>query len=181
MSVSALLLGEPGRLPFVGHLRVRVAAGPGVGLAIAGRVAALDGVEAAFVAASHLERELARVRGVDRREAHDQVWATVRGIEPALLGSRGGADLSLLVACEDERGPSVSATGIGGLWGVSGDVIVALVPAGHALLDATGIPAGTPEVLHLGRPFDALVAMAAGLEIEAPSPETWRERAGAAP
>lgn len=148
MALPALLLGDPGRAPFVGHLRARIDAG-GAWLVGAGRLAAEAGVEGAYGPARALEAALRAVSGADRHALLWRAWEAVAGLPPEVLGPAAGADLSLLLVAGDGAGVSVAGVGLVAVWGRADDRWAPLAEGRHPLLAPPGRPARTPGALEL--------------------------------
>ena len=89
MQVVALLLGDPGRMPFVGHFQVGIHTGVG-SLAVAGRVAAESGVVPGFRAAREIESALLGVATHGAKDRHD----LIRRAWTALVPSEVSADIT---------------------------------------------------------------------------------------
>lgn len=127
--MRALLVGTPGRAPFAGHFRGRVARGP-VSLCWAGRVKASHPPEAAWDAAEAARDALAPLAdapAADRFALVDAAWAALRTL--------GAPDLSVLLVAADEEGVVVAGSG---LVEVRGDGKRVAAP-GHPLYDEPGV------------------------------------------
>lgn len=152
MSSRALLLGDPGNEPFSGHLRFEV---PGeTWIAVAGRVAASDGLRDAFRCARHLEGHLHRAlhaaaNTADRNALLRCAWQALADLDAASLGSSQGADLSLLLVAGDARGVGVAGTGLGAVWAAFPEGWEPLATGTHPLLQTTGRPERPPGVITL--------------------------------
>ena len=151
MSVDALLLGTPGRLPFVGHLRAS-AEGGRAWLRAAGRVFAGGDPVAAYEPARQVA---AAILGIDTRGDRNallwRAWEAVGALDPSVLGPEEGGDLSLLLVAGDPDGVGVAGVGLTAVWGrVPGlGALVPLVGGRHPLLAPPGRPVRTPGVLTL--------------------------------
>jgi hypothetical protein len=154
---TALLLGEPGRLPFLGHFRFRCERGA-VQLSGAGRIAARADAERAFAAAREIEQVLARSEGADRRAIVRDAWAR---ISPA-------DDLALVLVATDAHGADAAATGIGAWWGMT--------PAG-VITELSAAPA-MPSGIAIGPSIACVVGAPAGLALAAPTREDVAGRCG---
>ena len=122
MQVAALLLGDPGRMPFVGHFHLGFHT-ERASLAVAGRVAAESGVVSGFRAAREVEGALLGMvthGAKDRNDLIRRAWTVLSDIASCDLGPSGGADLSLLLAARDGRGMGIAGVGLSGVWGWSG-------------------------------------------------------------
>ena len=154
---TALLLGEPGRLPFLGHFRFHREHG-NVRLSGAGRVAARADAERAFAAARAIERLLARSEGADRRAILRDAWSRISAAD----------DLALLLVATDPHGADAAATGIGAWWGMTAaGVMTELSP-----------PPEMPSGIAIGPSIACVVGAPAGLELAAPTREDVAGRCG---
>ena len=162
MSVDAWMLGAPSLLPFRGHLRL-VVRSHRASLALAGRVATDDGLDAAYAVSERLRAVLSAAadgawQDTDRHGLIRRVWQLLGDVPPTALGSAHGADLSLIMLGVDGRGVSVTGVGLSGAWGWLDGHYRALVAPGHPLLSQRGLPAGLPGVLTLEQPCGRVVA-----------------------
>jgi hypothetical protein len=155
MAPSALLLGDPERLPFAGHLRL-CCVGEEAGLAVAARLGVSGPEDAALVpafqAARALEAWLERAlmgAGAGRHALLRALWLAVAEAPADSLGPREGADLCLLALAWDAQGQGVAGVGLAAVWGRSAVGVAPLVAPGHPLLAPPGRPAGLPGVLDL--------------------------------
>jgi hypothetical protein len=148
---TALLLGEPGRLPFLGHFRFRCERGA-VRLSGAGRVAARADAESAFAAARAIEQVLARAEGADRRAILRDAFSRMTAGE-------------LILVAQDATGAEAAAIGIEAWWAVSSSgVILALPPpTGEPMLVDAAIVVGAPAGLVLAAPTLADVSARCGV------------------
>jgi hypothetical protein len=163
MQVAAFLLGEPGRLPFVGHFRTSIQLGD-VNIAAAGRVAGSANVAVAFRAAREIETALQGIRTanlshLDRNSVLRAAWATLSDIADCDLGPEGGKDLSIIFTVQDQSGMGIAARGVGGVWSWQNETLLPLVEGNHPLLGPPGRPEEPPGVLTLDAPVDAVVAI----------------------
>lgn len=177
MALPALLLGDPGRTPFVGHLRARVDAG-GCWLVIAGRLAAGAGIEGAYGPARNLEMALRAVTGSERHELLWMAWEALEAMPAEALGPDGGADLSLLLAAGDATGVSLAGVGLAAVWGRSADRWSPLVEGRHPLLAPPGRPARKPGALDLDARPSLVLGCPSHLDPVPPAPETLAARCG---
>lgn len=155
MAPSALLLGDPERLPFAGHLRLACLR-EDAGIAVAARLGVGGGEEDALVpafrAARALELRLQRATsgaGAGRHALLHALWQALAEAPAAELGPTEGADLCLLALAWDTQGQGVAGVGLSAVWGRSAAGIAPLVAPGHPLLAPPGRPAGLPGVLDL--------------------------------
>jgi hypothetical protein len=147
---TALLLGEPGRLPFLGHFRFRCERGA-VRLSGAGRVASRADAESAFVAARAIEQVLSRAEGTDRRAI----------LQDALSRMPAG---ELILVAQDASGVDAAARGIEAWWGMStSGATIALAPP-------TETPVSVDAAIVVGAP--------AGLVLAAPTVDDVAARCG---
>jgi len=180
MQVAAYLLGDSGRMPFVGHFRTAVS-NDTVCLAVAGRVAAGSGTTVAFRAAREIE---AALHGIQLDPVHDRnallrsAWSVLADIAECDLGPEGGDDLTVLFACADKAGVGIAGTGLGGVWSWDNNALHALVEGEHPLLGAPGRPADVPGVLTLDNPAQQLVAIPHPLQIALPASDQIALRCG---
>ena len=184
MSCPALMLGDPGEVPFVGHLRFSLSA-PGVWISVAGRVAASADALGAFVPARRLEVTLRTVlspllRKADRNLLLRQAWSTLASMEAVSLGPSGGTKLSLMLISGDARGVGVSSAGLAMVWGRFDGCWRPLVRPDHPLLGPAGRPVRTPGVLGLARVPEILLGAPAHLPPRLPVSGVLR-RAGVHP
>ena len=183
MKVAAYLLGDSGRMPFVGHFRTAVS-GDDVCLAAAGRIAAGSGITTAFRAARQIESALhgIQVNGVkDRNALLRSAWSVIADIAEGDLGPDGGADLSVIFACADNAGVGIAGTGLGGVWSWEDNALQPLVMDDHPLLGPPGRPAEVPGVLTLDTPLNHLVAIPHPLQMSLPSSDQIAPRCGVHP
>ena len=148
---TALLLGEPGRLPFLGHFRFRFERGT-VRLSGAGRVAARADAESAFVAARAIEQALARAEGGDRQAI----------LRDALSRMPAG---ELILVAQDATGADAAAIGIEAWWGMTpSGATIALPPPTEAPMPVdAAIVVGAPAGLVLAAPTLEDVAARCGV------------------
>jgi hypothetical protein len=186
MQVVALLLGDPGRLPFVGHFQVGIHTGAG-SLAVAGRVSAEAGAVPGFRAAREVEGALLGMTTHDVKDRNDllrRAWRSLHDLATCDMGPAGGADLTILMAARDERGMGIAGVGLAGVWGWSGalgDDPVPLVQGAHPLLGRPGMPAEVPGVLTLDAPVEQVVAVPAHLQPVLPGTDSLTRRCGVHP
>jgi hypothetical protein len=183
MSMTALLHGDPGRLPFVGHFRAVRSQG-NTTLAIAGRVRAHGDVSMAFRVARTIETAIlscAIPEGVDRHVILSTIWTAIQEIEGCDLGPDGGEDLVILFATKDQDGTGIAGMGLGGVWAWNNEIMLPLVQGDHPLLGSPGRPKRLPGVLTLDEPTQTIVGIAHDHAIEPPKPSTWRQRCGVNP
>jgi hypothetical protein len=133
-------------------------------LAAAGRIAGGENVAVAFRAAREIETALQGIRSaslsnVDRHSVLRTAWTTLADIEACDLGPKGGEDLSIIFAVQDQSGMGVAAVGIGGLWSWQNNTLLPLVEGQHPLLGSPGRPENAPGVLTLDAPVVAVVAI----------------------
>jgi hypothetical protein len=186
MKSAAFLLGDPGRMPFIGHFQVGIHTG-GASLAVAGRVAAHSGVVRGFRAARELESALLGMSTVEVQDRHDLIrraWTVLHDVEACDFGPDGGADLTLLMVAQDAQGMGIAGVGLSGVWGWSGavgDEVLPLVQGAHPLLGDPGMPGQTPGVLTLDAPVARVVAVPSHLQPVLPGPDTLARRCGVHP
>lgn len=182
--MRAHLLGDGGRLPFAGHLRLR-AGDALIGLEVAARLGPRprgeEDLVAAWWAACALREALERaLTGAfrDRHEPLRRLWEAVAALPEEALGPARGADLCLLAASFDGTGQAIAGVGLAGVQALCTSGPRELVGAGHPLLAPPGRPARLPGVLNLdpdevsgviGRPWD----------VQPPPPGELLRRAGA--
>jgi hypothetical protein len=171
-----LLLGEPGRLPFLGHFRVRVA-NRGVALSVAGRVATRDDAEQAFAAARRIEQTLAAIEAPDRGAAIRDVWSRLLVLPRSALGTRGGDDLTLLLVAEDEHGADMVACGLGCLWAMTSAGATAALEA-RDLLGEPGLASEPPAAVPIHPAVTVVVGAPSGLALAAPTRDDVAARCG---
>lgn len=161
----ALLLGTGGRLPFIGQIRRSFDAG-GARLHMAARVAPGADPDTAWRAACALWSALDACAARDRYTLCRQAWEGLLALDRSRLGPQRGADLTLLLLCEDLGGELISGCGLGQLWGVDGETLRELVDPRHPLLGDLGLPEAPPKVLAPAQPAAVYLARAQG---EAPA------------
>jgi len=183
MQVAAYLLGDPGRMPFVGHFQVGIHTSQG-SLAAAGRVANESGVVPGFRAAREVESALLGMTTHDVRDRNDllrRAWIALSDLAACDLGPGAGANFSILIAAQDARGMGIAGVGLSGVWGWSGSVadeVAPLVQGAHPLLVGPGLPDETPGVLTLDAPVSRVVAVPSHLQPVLPGAETLARRCG---
>jgi hypothetical protein len=180
MNVGAYLLGDPGRLPFIGHFRVVIQT-ESITLAAAGRVGARDGTVPGFRAARLVEGALHGIKTEDLLGRNDlllRAWTTLLDIDRCDLGPSDGADFSILLAARDSDGMGIAGTGLGGVWGANDSTLIPLVEGDHPLLKDQGLPLEIPGVLTLDVPLETVYAVPAHLEPMLPSSSHLLARCG---
>ena len=183
MSLAALLHGDPGRLPFVGHFRAERFWGTTT-LATAGRVRTRGDVASGFRVARTIETTIhgcALPDGADRHETLSVIWRAIQDIDRCDLGPDGGDDLVILFAVRDEHGTGIAGMGLGGVWAWKDDAMLPLVEGDHPLLGAPGRPDGLPGVLTLDAPTHTIIGIAHDHPVGPPAPATWRRDCGVNP
>jgi hypothetical protein len=186
MQLAALLLGDPGRMPFIGHFQVGIHT-EGASLAVAGRVAGRSGVVPGFRAARELEGALLGMNTVEVQDRHDLIrraWRVLHDVEACDFGPDGGADLTILMVGQDAQGMGIAGVGLSGVWGWSGavgDEVQPLVDGAHPLLGDPGMPEETPGVLTLDAPVARVVAIPTHLQPVLPGVDTLARRCGVHP
>ncbi|MCB9780333.1 MAG: hypothetical protein H6742_17340 [Alphaproteobacteria bacterium] len=162
MAPSAFLLGDPERLAFAGHLRLRHD-GQRARLAVAGRVGVGEvedtdaRLRAAWAAASTLRAALRHglqqaAPDADRHVLLRTLWESLLVAPAAAHGPTGGAETTLLAVVTDDEGVGVAAIGLCRAWALRAAGPEPLVEPGHPLLCAPGLPERTPGVLTLDAP-----------------------------
>lgn len=183
MNVAVHLLGDPGRMPFVGHFRAHIKTDAAT-LAAAGRVAAQDGIVSGFQAARIVEGALHGIRTagvIDRHDLLRRAWTALFDMAACDLGPSAGADFSVLFACRDGEGMGIAGIGLGGVWGTKGAELEPLVEGSHPLLGEAGVPTTAPGVLTLDAPLDAVFAVPTHLQPVLPSRDALLARCGMHP
>ncbi|MCB9796952.1 MAG: hypothetical protein H6741_30075 [Alphaproteobacteria bacterium] len=163
----ALLLGSSGRLPFNGHLRVSRLT-DGVRLQVAARVAHGAPPPEAWEAVCAAYAALAAAEGHDRWQLCRDAWERLLAVDRGRLGPASGADLSLLMVTEDAGGETISGVGLAALHTLERGELRPVVPAGHPLLGAAGLPTQPPNVLSPARPGPVYVGRCAALSVAEP-------------
>ena len=180
MKVAAYLLGDPGRMPFVGHFRAHLKT-DNASIAVAGRVAAKDGIVPGFRAARLVEGALHGVRVDDVVDRHDllrRAWTALFDIDQYDLGPSQGEDFSILFATRDADGMGIAGVGLGGVWGIGQDGPDPLVEGAHPLLQPPGMPDGIPGVLTLDSTVTSVFGVPAHLEPVLPTHKHLLARCG---
>ena len=188
MSPLALLLGDPERLPFPGHLRLSRVEGD-VGIAVSARVgvAGLDepGLVLAWRAARALEQRLDQdlaAAPLDRHALLHALWQAVAAAPASALGPAEGSDLSLLAVAFDAQGLGIAGVGLASVWGRGAAGLAPLVATGHPLLAPPGRPERTPGVLTLDRDsVTAVIGVPSHLGPTLPPPAELDRRCGVRP
>ncbi len=185
MQLAAYLLGDPGRLPFLGHFRIHVRTQEAM-LVGAGRIAAQSGMVPAFRAARGLEAVLNGLRPSpgaqrDRHALIRDLWATLSDIDSCDLGAGGGADLSLMLAARDASGMGITGVGLGGVWRWEDSGIAPLVEGAHPLLGKPGLPEMLPGILTLDEPVGTIVGTPRHLDPVLPKASLLPTRCGVHP
>jgi hypothetical protein len=181
MLLAAHLLGDSGRMPFVGHFRATVH-GPGAVLSAAGRVAPLGGVSTAFHAARCIEamlREMDTDKLGDRHSLLRAAWSALLSIPVCDLGPENGTDITVLFGCADTNGMGIAGVGLGGVWSLAESGIEPMVEGDHPLLGPAGLPDVVPGVLTLDAPVDTIIGLPHPLQIDLPHPADLLLRCGA--
>lgn len=163
MSTAAMMLGDGGRLPFLGHFRVRVE-GSSARLLAAGRVGVGADMLVSFQAARHVERLLGFAADgpwfrTDRHGLIRRAWQLLSEADGQRLGPRGGSDLSVVMVATDARGIGVAGAGLGSVWGRFAGGVRPVATGRHPLLGVPGIPDNVPGVLTLDETPDAVVGV----------------------
>ncbi len=183
MSLTALLHGDPGRLPFVGHFRAERSQGKTI-LTVAGRVSARGDVSMAFRVARTIEatiQDCVLPEVQDRHELLSVIWGAIHNIDGCDLGPEGGDDLVVLFAIEDEAGTGIAGMGLGGVWAWKDNDMCPLVHGDHPLLGEPGRPQGLPGVLTLDEPAQTIIGIAHDHPNTPPNPSRWRQNCGVNP
>jgi hypothetical protein len=166
---SSLLLGDPGALPFLGHLRAQVEV-PGARLWAAGRVFNGGDVVEAYEASRNLIELIEGLgKGLEKASRHDLLRLAWEALQGDRLGESGGADLQLLLTAQDGEGVGVAAVGLSMVYGRIAGELEPLVSADHPLLCPPGIPTSLPGVLTLDRPTDQVLGIPDHLPAELPA------------
>lgn len=181
MSCPALMLGDSGEEPFVGHLRLSLS-GDGAWIAAAGRVAGAAGAVAAFEPARRVEAALRAeltplLEKSERNILLHRAWRALAAMPDADLGPDAGARLSLLLVAGDDRGVGVSGVGLSMVWGRYYGRWRPLVRPEHPLLSDVGRPERPPGVLALPHQPEILLSAPADLPGRLPADHILR-RAG---
>ena len=181
--MPAWLIGDPGRMPFVGHLRFAARVGD-AWISLAGRVHPGD-VEEGWRAARELAaaldpiEERTRGLGAGRFALVRAAWALLGEAPRDGLGPAGGADVSVLMVAGDPGGVAVTGVGLTGVWGLeAGGQWTPLASEGHPLLSRAGLPSTPPGVLELERAIEVVVGCPHPMEPELPAPSVMAERCG---
>jgi hypothetical protein len=170
-----VLLGEEGRLPFLGHFRAAVESG-GARLSAAGRVA-VD----AYRAARRVEvalRSAAEGEALDRFGLLRRAWERVGAIPAEALGPGGGGDLVLVLLSEDAGGIGLAGVGLSMVWGLAREQVGPLVSLRHPLLCPPGRPSRTPGVLNLEVRPTQVIGAPSHHPLQPPDPRWLAARTG---
>ncbi|MFT5587324.1 MAG: hypothetical protein ACI9VR_004933 [Cognaticolwellia sp.] len=124
------------RLPYSGHLNLKLARGPAT-LEIAARVAYGLPPEQSWDVVLELQKLLENVDGQDAPSLLESLWRTLASA-PETLGPTKGADLSLLAQASDTTGSWLTGCGLSQ---------VADLPQAHQLPKTLGIPSEPPPSL----------------------------------
>ena len=160
---SSLLLGDPGALPFLGHMRAQIEM-PNARLWAAGRIFSGGEVVEAYEASRNLIEIIEGLSidleaGATRHDLLRMVWEALGELSGDQLGRAQGADLQLLLAAEDAQGVGIAAVGLGMVYGRIDGELQPLVSADHPLLCPPGLPTRLPGVLTLDRPVDQILGL----------------------
>ncbi len=182
MPLPALLIGDPDRLSFQGHLRLSLDRGA-AGISVAARVGVSDDPVPAWWAARALQTRLSTALGEadpDRHSLLHALWRAVADMPADALGPAAGGDLSLLATSWDPDAIAIAGVGLASVWAWRRAGLVPLVEAGHPLLAGPGRPARTPGVLTLdiGVVPDAIVGCPSHLDPTPPPPVELPRRCG---
>jgi hypothetical protein len=169
---TALLLGDPGPLPFLGHCRAAVQT-PRARLWAAGRLFCRGDVVVAHEAVLSLFRTVTSLRervgaDSDRNDLIRAAWESVGEMPAETLGSAQGSDLQLLLVAEDSGGHAIAAVGLRMVYGWIEGELQPLVSPDHPLLCAAGRPSSIPGVLTLDRPVSRILGVPDHLDQELP-------------
>lgn len=182
--MRALLMGDGGRLPFAGHLRLH-AGDAIIGLEVAARLGPRprkeEDIVAAWWAACALREALQKaLAGVfrDRHEPLWRLWEAIAALPDDALGPARGADLCLLAASFDGAGQAIAGVGLAGVQALGRAGPRELVGQGHPLLTPPGRPARLPGVLKLG-PDEVAGVIGRPWDVQPPPPGELLRRAGA--
>ena len=162
MDVS-LLLGDPGALPFLGHLRTRLEVS-GAKLWAAGRVFSGGDVVEAYEASRNLTRviEESGARLETNASRHDLLrctWEALAELDADQMGRDAGRDVQLLLTAEDTDGVGVAGVGLSMVYGLIDQRFQPLVSGDHPLLCGPGLPGALPGVLTLDRPVQQVLGI----------------------
>jgi hypothetical protein len=183
------MLGDPGRWPFVGHLRL-AHIGDGAALALAARLGG-DGQKSderetlyddARALDQHLRHALAGApHQGDRHGLLRAAWDALFNAPDGAFGPHGPESLRLVVVGGDGRGVGVSGLGLGRVWGQTEDGLVALAEAGHPLLGDPGLPPTAPGVLTLEMAVTRVIVCPSHLRLDPIAPEQIDAACGVRP
>ena len=154
---SAVLLGDRGALPFLGHIRAQIVV-DGAVLWAAARTASGGDVVQAHESARNLQEAIERVcerfeHSPNRSDLLRSVWESLQVLAAEQVGGSLGADLQILMTARDAEGVGIAGVGLSMVWGVMEDgLLQPLVSEDHPLLSDAGVPKQVPGVLTLDRP-----------------------------
>ena len=180
---SAVLLGDRGALPFMGHIRAKVVVDDAV-LWAAARTACGGDVVLAHESARNLQETIERVTDrfdvpPNRNDLIRGVWEALKELTADQLGSSAGSDLQLLMTAQDPEGVGIAGVGLSMVWGVMEDgLLQPLVSEDHPLLSYAGLPEQIPGVLTLDRPVLQVVGIPDHLPSELPADFELRRDCG---
>ncbi len=177
---NCFLLGTPGRLPFLGHFRLRVF-GENCQIDLCGRIGQQSPPEEAWILADRIAQALAQAEGGDGPSLMRDCWEKVLTFPRNKLGTDKGTNLSLLLIAKDSSGYYLSAVGVSGVWQQNAEGLQEIATASTAETNHPGIPKLPPKVLKLAASDAVYFGAPLGHQISNPTPETLMRDAGVNP
>lgn len=141
-------LGSPGRLPFLGHFRLRVQ-GSDCQLDLCGRIGNNHPPEEASRLSGWVRQALAQAKGDDGPSLMRHCWEQVLTLPRKEFGPSKGSDLALLMVATDPNGRVLSAVGLSGIWQQTGNEIQEIANTMTVETQHPGIPKLPPKALNL--------------------------------
>lgn len=174
------LYGEPGRVPFLGHLRV-VREGNAASWGAAGRLREPVEVLPAYHLARAVEGALALAwealpADADRFDGLRAAWGALRELHARSGGLAGRLELLLLGV--DGEGRAVAGTGLARVWELDEAGARVLTGADHPLAAEADWLTELPGVLQLPRGSGALLGVREAHSEAGPGDADWTRRCG---
>jgi hypothetical protein len=175
--LNCLLLGSPGRLPFLGHFRLLVK-GDNCSVAITGRIGHKCAPTAAWDLAEAVQDSLRQAHGVDSQSLMRACWEQVLTLPRKELGPAQGRDLSMMMVAADADKRFLSAVGVSGIWEQSSAVVRKIAKKNTSQTNHPGIPKLPPKALHLASTNSQYFAATLDDVFANPTPKALAEAAG---
>jgi hypothetical protein len=141
-------LGSPGRLPFLGHFRLRVQ-GSDCQLDLCGRIGNNRPPADAWRLSAGVRQALSQANGDDGPSLMRHCWEQVLTLPRKEFGPDNGMDLALLLVATDPNGLYLSGVGLAGIWRQTGHELQEIANPMTVETQHPGIPKLPPKVLKL--------------------------------